>query len=77
LASQTIIGGLTYFRYIYGQLLSGQTIVATWGCKPDNQVKIYRAVFLRSASVVIIAVASIWFTQRAFAVTLLHGILGG
>lgn len=34
-----------------------------------------RAVFLRAASVLIVAVVSIWFTRRAFAVTLSHGIL--
>ena len=39
--------------------------------------RFYRTVPLPAASCLIIAVALIWFVQRAFAVTLLHGILGG
>ena len=37
----------------------------------------YRNVLLRALSTLIIAAASVWFIQRAFAITLLGGILGG
>ena len=37
---------------------------------------VYRRVILRVISLLIIAVALIWFTQRAFEITLLKGMLG-
>lgn len=41
-----------------------------------RHVDIYRRYIFRAASASIIAVALLWFTQRAFAVTLLKGMLG-